>query len=241
MKNWNAIIFAFAIILAAGLLGNAYLKRSQTNDVISVTGLGTEDFTSDLIVWEGTFTRNNMNLQTAYAELERDKSLVKEYLIEMGVDVEKVVFNAVSTQEKIRPKYDQGRYVGETFEGYSLSQSIQIESSGVEKIEMVSREITELLNKGVQFYSYPPRFYYTKLADLKIEMIAKATSDAHVRAQQIADNSGGSLGELKLARMGVFQITRQNSNEDYSWGGAYNTSSKHKTASITMRLEYKIK
>jgi hypothetical protein len=41
--------------------------------------------------------------------------------------------------------------------------------------------------------------------------------------------------------MGIFQITGQNSNEDYSWGGVYNTTSKEKTASITMKLTYQVK
>ena len=241
MKNYNAILFSGAIVIAAILLGNAYLKRAQTNDVISVTGLGTKDFTSDLIVWEGTFTRENLNLQNAYADLNRDKDLVRQYLSSKDIDLNNVVFNSVNMQEKIRPRYDEGRYVGEEFEGYILSQSIQIESKEVEKIERLSREITELLNQGVQFYSYAPRYYYTQLADLKIEMIAKATEDAYIRAKQIAENAGGSLGRLKVARMGVFQITGQNSNEDYSWGGVYNTESKQKTASITMRLEYKIR
>jgi hypothetical protein len=241
MKNYNAILFSGAIVIAAILLGNAYLKRAQTNDVISVTGLGTKDFTSDLIVWEGTFTRENLNLQNAYTDLNRDKDLVRQYLSSKDIDLNNVVFNSVNMQEKIRPRYDEGRYVGEEFEGYILSQSIQIESKEVEKIERLSREITELLNQGVQFYSYAPRYYYTQLADLKIEMIAKATEDAYIRAKQIAENAGGSLGKLKVARMGVFQITGQNSNEDYSWGGVYNTESKQKTASITMRLEYKIR
>lgn len=241
MKNYNALFVSAAIIVAAILLGNAYLKRSQTNDVISVTGLGTRDFTSDLIVWEGTFTRENLNLQKAYADLNHDKELVQQYLTSKDIDLENVVFNSVNMQEKIQPKYEDGRYVGEEFEGYTLSQSIQIESKDVEKIERLSRQITELLNQGVQFYSYAPRYYYTQLADLKIEMIARATEDAYIRARQIAENAGGSLGKLKLARMGVFQITGQNSNEDYSWGGVYNTESKQKTASITMRLEYKIK
>ena len=40
--------------------------------------------------------------------------------------------------------------------------------------------------------------------------------------------------------MGIFQITGQNSNEDYSWGGTFNTSSKEKTASITMKLDYEV-
>jgi hypothetical protein len=41
--------------------------------------------------------------------------------------------------------------------------------------------------------------------------------------------------------MGVFQITGKNSNEDYSYGGAFNTSSKEKTASITLKVEYQVK
>lgn len=69
-------------------------------------------------------------------------------------------------------------------------------------------------------------------------MIAEATKDANVRAQQIAENAGGSLGNLKSADMGVFQIVGQNSSEDYSWGGSFNTSSKNKTASITVNLQY---
>jgi hypothetical protein len=36
----------------------------------------------------------------------------------------------------------------------------------------------------------------------------------------------------------VFQITGRNTNEEYSYGGAFNTSSKEKTASITLRVEY---
>ena len=71
-------------------------------------------------------------------------------------------------------------------------------------------------------------------------MISKATEDARLRAEKIAEFSGGKLGELESAKMGVFQITGQNSNENYSWGGTFNTSSKEKTASITMKLVYAV-
>ena len=111
----------------------------------------------------------------------------------------------------------------------------------MEQVEKISREVTELLNQGIQLYSMPPRYYYTKLDDLKIEMISRATENARIRAEQIATNSGARLGDLITARMGIFQITGQNSNEDYSWGGVYNTSSKEKTASITMKLSYEVK
>ncbi len=69
-------------------------------------------------------------------------------------------------------------------------------------------------------------------------MISKATEDARIRAEKIAEFSNGSLGDLRSAKMGVFQITGQNANESYSWGGTFNTSSRDKTASITMKLVY---
>lgn len=240
MKHLTAIIFGFSIVIAAYFLGNAYVKRAQPPRVISVTGLGNENFTSDLIVWEGKFSADNKVLNLAFERLNEEKGIVKKYLISKGIKENNIIFNSVQTIEQKDNKYDNGNYVGSIFRGYQLTQSIQIESTNVALIEQVSREITELLNKGVQFNSSPPRYYYTKIADLKIEMISKATEDARIRAEKIAENAGGSLGDLISARMGVFQITGQNSGEDYSWGGAYNTTSKNKTASITMRLEYNV-
>ena len=240
MKYISAIIFAIAIVIAAWFLGESYVSRANPDGVISVTGSGSENFTSDLIVWEGSFSRMSPNLEAAYNDLNSDKETVRTYLIEKGIKENNIVFNSVQTSEQRENQYQNGNYVGSIFQGYQLTQNVKIESADVELVEEVSREITELLNKGVQFNSTPPRYYYTKLADLKIEMISKATEDARLRAERIAENSGGSLGELKNANMGVFQITGQNSGEDYSWSGAYNTGDKKKTASITMRLNYEI-
>ena len=71
-------------------------------------------------------------------------------------------------------------------------------------------------------------------------MISKASEDARQRAEMIAQNAGGKLGNIASARMGVFQITGQHSNEDYSWGGTYNTSSREKTASITVKITFDV-
>ena len=240
MKNSiSAIIFGIAIVLAALLLGNAVMNRNQIQGTIEVTGLGSQDFVSDLIVWEGRFSSSSSVLSDAYAQLARNKSTIENYLKEKGIAELTLVFSAVNTAKKTTPIYGaNGNYQGENFVGYELSQTVNVQSNDVENIEKISREVTELLNQGVQFYSQSPRYYYTKLSDLKIEMISKATEDARIRAEQIAENSGGKLGDLQSADMGVFQITGQNSSEDYSWGGTYNTSSKEKTASITMKLVY---
>jgi hypothetical protein len=243
MKQYtNAIIFGIAIVASSIFLGKAYTDRNKKEGEIRVTGLGKTDFSSDLIVWEGRFKAQNIDLKKAYLTLEKNKSTINQYLSKKGINTANLIYSAVKTTQKNKQLYSSvGKYMGEEFVGYELTQSILIESKEVDTIEKISREITELLNQGVRFYSESPRYYYTKLADLKIEMISKATEDARVRAEKIAEFSGGELGDLESAKMGIFQITGQNSTENYSWGGTFNTNSKEKTASITMKLVYKVK
>jgi hypothetical protein len=241
-NNISSILFSVAIIVASIVLGNAFLNRNRVIGSISVTGLGKTDFSSDLIVWEGVFSKTNTQLEKAYADLENDKKIVLEYLNSKGVPKDAIVFSAVETEQRRKNIYSaSGNYMGDEFIGYILRQTVKIESKEVEKIENVSREITELLNQGVQLYSNLPRYYYSKLEDLKIELVSAATENARSRAEKIAGNSKSKLGNLISAKMGIFQITGQHSNEDYSWGGAFNTTSKEKTASITMKLDYSVK
>lgn len=235
----SSLIIAVAVLGSAYLLSNAYANRNKGNDTISVTGLGSKDFTSDLIVWSGSFHKKNLDLKMAYAELGAAREAIQAYLVGKGIPSDKLIFSAIDTEQQFDNRYDdEGNQVSSIFTGYRLQQSVQIESNEVEKVEEISRNVTELINSGIEFYSNNPNYYYTKLAELKIEMIAEATKDAQVRAEKIADNAGGHLGALKKADMGVFQIVGQNSSEDYSWGGSFNTSSKNKTASITVNLEY---
>ncbi len=240
-KNIPAILFALAIIIAAFILGNAFINRNRPQGTINVTGLGESNFTSDLIVWEGNFSRESKDLTSAYSDLESDKKAVTSYLKSKGIPENQLIFKAVTTSPQYQQNYsNDGRFLGQTFTGYQLNQSLKIESKEVEKVEKISREITELLNQGITFYSQNPRYYYTELESLKLEMIAKATEDATIRAERIAENSKGDLGDPISANMGIFQITGQNSGEDYSWGGTFNTADKNKTASITMKLIFEV-
>lgn len=240
MKNHlHSLIIASAILLTALIFSHAFRNRNQGGHSISVTGLGSKDFVADLIVWSGSFSRKNIQLKEAYAALDSDREKITAYVIAQGIPKDAIVFSAVDINKEFEYQYDNnGNPSRSVFSGYSLRQSIQIESRDVDKIEALSRKVTELINSGIELNSNQPEYYYTKLAELKIEMIAEATKDAQIRASQIADNAGGSLGKLKRADMGVFQIVAQNSSEEYSWGGSFNTSSKRKTASITVRLEY---
>ncbi len=243
MKNYiNTIIIACSVIIAGYLLASGYKNRAKVSQAISVTGSGEENFSSDLIVWRASFSKRDMELKQAYADLNEDQKTIRKYLTSKGVKSDEIVFEAVDIQKDFNYDYDENGQLRNTiFNGYSLSQSLKIQSKNVDVVENISREVTELIDAGVELNSFAPDYYYTKLAQLKIKMIEAATKDAKNRAEKIAVNAGGVLGDLKNADMGVFQITGENTQEEFSWGGNYNTSSKKKTANVTIRLKYEIK
>lgn len=233
-------VAALGFIIGLAILGNAVKNRNKSENTISVTGLGSKKFTSDLISWSGNFSRSSFELKSAYDELANDKNVIENYLLSKGIPKNEMVFSAVDIQKQYDFGTDANGRSTQTFNGYQLSQTVSIESKDVVKIENLSRNITEIINLGIVFTSAPPSYFYTKLADVKQQMIADATKDAKQRAQKIAENAGSSLGKLKKATMGVTQITAPNSTEEYSYGGTFNTSSKDKEASITIKLEYQI-
>ena len=240
-SNFKSIIITFSVIITGYILGHSYLSKGKADPTISVTGLGETTFYSDLIVWRADFSRKNLSLKDAYAELNIDLKKVKEYLGKKGIDPKDIVIEAASIQKEYSYEYDEnGSIRSSLFTGYNLTQSMIIQSKNVDLVEKTSREVSELIDAGIELNSNAPEYYYTKLAALKLSMIEQATKDAYNRAMKIAENGGGSLGDMKSADMGVFQITAENSSEDFAWGGSFNTTSKRKTANITMRLKYEI-
>lgn len=236
MKNSIPLyVLALALVVAAYLIGVNYSYRYRHAGTISVTGLAELDFTSDLVVWQLHYSRKAMTIKEAYALLKDDEKTVRSYLQANGIKDSEITVEAVNTNELY--DYEDNSRV---FRGYELSQDIKIESKDLAKVDNLSKKITELLDKDINISSYSPSYYYSKLGELKHDLLQRASEDGKIRATHIAESSGEKLGKLKKANMGIFQFTGRNSNEDYSWGGAFNTDSKEKTASITVRMEFEI-
>ncbi|MEG1622136.1 MAG: SIMPL domain-containing protein [Alistipes sp.] len=242
MKNAKYIIIAIAIIVSAWILSKAYTYKYRAQETVVVTGLGETEFTSDLIVWNGIITAESPNVEAAYAHIESSKKKVYDYILSKGIEAKAIVFQSVTVNKLYDPiTAANGNWMGQRFTGYQLSQSFTIESNKVEAVESVSREISSLIAQGVAIDAPQPDYYYTQLDNVKLDLIEKASADARVRAEKIARNAGAKLGNVTSAKMGVFQITGANSNEEFSAGGSFNTSSRMKKARITMRIEYRLR
>lgn len=241
-KLWKYIIFASAIVLAAIVLSAAVTQRYRINNgTITVTGLGETEFTSDLITVSGYIECEDVDAAVAYRNLEADRGRIVAFLASKGVKEENISFNMPYTSELTRPTYENDKYMGTQLVGYNISQSFTIESTDVDITEAAARELSSMIAEGVDIVVNNPMYYYSGLEDVKLSLLSAAAADARERAKNIAESSGAMLGELKLSRAGVFQITAATGDEEFSAGGSFNLSSREKKARVTVRSEFKIK
>jgi hypothetical protein len=233
-----ALILTGGIIAAAIIASNGLIQIKSDRTSIVVTGSAKQQITSDLIVWSGCFNTQSADLKAAYTDLEASREKVEKYLIGQGISEKDLVFTSITTS----PYFLTNEYGVQTnqVDYYDLSQTVTISSSEIDKVTEISRNATELLNEGVKFQSNAPQYFYTKLADIKVTMLANATKDARKRAEMIAENAGSKLGDLTYADMGVMQITPLYSNEisDY---GINDTYSLEKEITAVVHCTFQVK
>ncbi len=238
------VIVAIAAVVCTMIFTRGFVSyKTSGNGGLSATGSASVDFEADLIVWRGTYSTYARTTSEAYSNLNRDADKIREYLEDYGIAEDDVVFSAINISKRYVSNYnDEGNYIGDQFDGYELYQTVTVSSEDVDTVEVVSRDITELIEEGVEFTSNSPEYYYKDLDSLKLELVEAATENAKQRIDLMAKGSGCTPGKLISSSLGVFQITAKNSaEEEYSYGGTYNTSSREKTATITVKLNYAVK
>jgi hypothetical protein len=235
LKNSQIIILgiciAVATIVSSMILSGGVLKVMKfTREQISVTGSATEEIRSDYIIWKGNFSRRDTSLKAAYASLKSDLEKIKSYLKSKGVVDDDINVSSVATTT-VYKKNEKGNDTND-IQYYLLYQSVEIRSNDVEKITDVSREVTELINQGIELESQAPEYFYMKLDELKIKMLAKASENAKLRAETMVKAAGNRIGLMRSARMGVFQITPATSTDISDYGMNDTTSLDKKVMAV---------
>ena len=240
-KKWTvlvAVILSAGLIISASVVGGVLLKTRTQASVITVVGSAKQQIRSDFGVWIGTYTYQAVSLVDAYRGIQDSRKTVEDYLETKGVSKNEMDFSAIDIQTIYRQS-DNGWSTNEV-ESYRLVTSVTVQMNDVDKIAEISSSSTDLIDQGIVFSSNMPQYYYTKLADLKVEMLAKAAEDARKRAEVIASMAGTKITGVKSGKMGVFQITKLYS-EDVSDYGINDTTSIEKEIMAVVNGEFKAK
>ncbi|WP_026897948.1 SIMPL domain-containing protein [Daejeonella oryzae] len=210
-----SLIMGLALVISTFVFSGTWRKIKSENQTINVTGSAKKVIVSDLGILRGTLSAEAVTASDAYKALQAQKPILIDYIRSKGFNSDKINFQTINNY----PNYEFNQNGQQTrVRSFTASQSLDIQSPDVNLIKALSLEISSLVERGISFQVNQPEFYYTKLGDIKIEIQAEAAKDAMIRGQRIAKATGRELGTLKTARMGVLQITPENSNMTSDYG-----------------------
>lgn len=246
------IIVATALASAAFLATGFVVVRGLTDvrnasDVINVTGTARRNITSDLAVWTFTLeSSDDENLQTAYAAFREAQPEIEAFLREQGALASEVRREPVSAGPQsyrvIEEVGGQNREVQRT--RYVVSQTYRLQLRDIARLQRTVGAATpafvEVSVGGVSVQNGSVDYLYTRLADVRVKLLEEASQDAQRRAQAIARSAGNTVGAVKNARVGVFQITPrfETSVEDT---GSYDTTSLEKDVTAVVEIDFVVR
>ncbi|MBO4543283.1 MAG: SIMPL domain-containing protein [Bacteroidales bacterium] len=205
MEKKNIWIISVVILLAALIVAGGMSQIARQQRTVTVRGLAERDVPADMAIWPLTFSVGSNDLSQLQTDIMSKIEIVKAYLQEKGLsEADYTIKSADITDNSVNPWLtEKGRYT------YLAKQVILVRSSNVEAVMAAQASSLDLAGKGIavsQDYDSMISFEFTKLNDIKPEMIAEATQNAREVAEQFARDSHSKVGKISQATQGYFTI-----------------------------------
>lgn len=226
------ILASLAIIVCAKVVSS-----SLAHNVISVTGSAYEIVKSDSGTLNFTIQIKRPTKNEAYNLVQEQIKTVAEYLNQKGIkDYELKASNGYYSYKR----NPVNGYSTDVIDAYNLSQPMSIKSDNVELIKEIAVDIQSLISKNIDIMVEQPSYDYSKLPELKVSLLEKASQDAKNRAASMLKATHNGVGKIQSVRMGVYQITPVDST-DVSDMGINDSSSIDKKVTAVANVSFKIK
>lgn len=220
-------LLGVAFIVGITIFSVFFWQSRKAETSLRVVGYSSKIFQSDLVKWNVSLQKSvgENELSSGYKTMNADVKAFRDYLVSQGFKEDDISVQPVTSF----PRYDNYGNMS----GYNLSQEIFLLSENLDKVQELSLNPDFIADRGMVLQNSRLEYLYTKLPDLKKELLAAATEDALARAKEISGSANSKLGKMREARAGVFQITEPFSTEvsDY---GIYNTGTRKKSISVTL-------
>lgn len=229
-------VFIIGVLIAVVYMGQVVYDIKIAQDTIEVTGSAREAVVADQGRWIINLeTRTGITDQQAgFNRLDGAVTKITEYLTQEGfTEYETPAGNSYPTFTY--PQYSEPIQIG-----YTVSRTIIVRSNDVEKLSALANNVDPFIGQGYTVSTGMLELTYSKLAEMRIQLLSKAIKDAEERAKAIAQDSGRSIQTLRNASSGVVQVLPEGGIEvsDY---GSYDTQSLHKEVMVTVRATFSIK
>lgn len=237
VERFQTLVLGLLIVIGI-IISVRIVAGVLPTDGITVTGSASKIVQSDSGVLDFEIMAKEKTRKISHSKVQSQIPAVKKYLISKGIEEKDINIKTPHGYNTYR-MLPNGNTSNE-IDYYNYYQPISVKSNDVEKIKSLSLDITNLMNEGIDIDVNTPEYYYSKLSDLKVELLKEATTDAKQRASAMLKSTHNRTGKIQSVKMGVFQITSANST-DVSDGGILDTSSIEKKVTAVANVVFKIK
>src|SRR5574344_369834 len=224
MKNsqeTNHLIIGLCIAFSLFFIGLFIYKGlnsiSNKDRYVSVRGLSEKEVSADYATLTISYSEGSNDMSGLLSKIEQNNKKVVAFVKSKGLTESEINVGVASIKDKWNSEYSDGgkkdpiRYYG--------SVTIKVFSSKVKQVLSVEQNEFELYKQGINISQQPSydgtgsgafTYTFTKLNDIKPQMIKESTQNARRAANQFANDSHSELGGIKEASQGQFEITPTN-------------------------------
>jgi hypothetical protein len=234
----SALAIALGLAVAGIFVGQGFIKGRAADRYVTVKGISERDVKADIALWPINFVSTDDDLDKAQSMIEEDKAAILAFLDRHGIETSEVELQKLEVTDVLANPYRSGPAA----KRYIISQTLMVRSEDVERIQAAGQKVGELVEAGVVLSTGSgyggggPTFLFTRLSDIKPEMIKEATANARKAAQQFAADSGSRLGGIRQANQGVFVILPRDRAT-----GIMEENQLNKTVRVVSTVEYYLK
>ena len=237
MKNagfWSAAILAVGVALGGYFVGNGFFRGRAADRTVTVKGVSERDVTADVALWPLRFVATNDDLAKAQAEIKQSHQKVLAFLEKQGIDPKSAEVARLEVNDLLANPYRSGPMESR----YIVAQTVMVRTNEPATVVKASQNVGELVDAGVVLssqggYESDPTYLFTRLNDLKPEMIAEATAQARRAAEQFAKDSGSRIGRIRQANQGLFEILPRDRAP-----GIFEAGQLYKTVRVVSTVDY---
>lgn len=210
-RRWLASAAVLSVGLVAGgyLLGNGLVRAREADRSVTVRGLAEREVTADLATWTIAYSATAGDLATAQSSVDRDTASIRGFFKELGFPEEAIQPTGVNVSQ----------FADNGVPRFTVRQRMTLRSTDIKRAQNAVRRQFDLVRRGVVLEEGSGMAYtFTKLNSVKPAMVAAATKDARASAEQFAKDSGTSVGTIKSATQGYFDIQARDGDSGGGWG-----------------------
>lgn len=210
-------LFLFMGLATLGyLLAHAAIQVKQYERTVRVKGLSEHEYPADIVIWPIQFTEASNQVEQLYDALDDSSNKIKAFLKAHGIQDSEITISAPSITDKSAQQYGNNNNV--PFR-YVAVQNVTVYSHHIDTVRAAMKHLSQLGKQGIVLggngYQSKPQYLFTRLNEVKPEMIEEATRNAREVAEKFAADSHSTLGKIKTASQGQFSISSRDQNNPH--------------------------